>query len=526
MASSIPRRDLYAGVVAGLAVLTAAAVSSAAPASAAPASAAPARAAAAPAAVFSRLSADPLGINVGPWDYAYSKASSGAVLQSLLKAAGIRQLRFGGGGSADAYDWQTNTTIEGCLPDNPTASFTSSCAAAEPLSFSQFSQRARAIGAASVVTVNYGSGTPAEAAAWVRQAARSPAEAVALWEVGNEDYGCWEVNNELAGPPEYYQHYTPGIHNAEGQNPTCPMVTQGTAAGMQTMATSYAKNAEKFLAAMKAADSRAVIGVPWAFGSDVPGAWVPDGYLWNNTVLKTDGKYAGFVDAHYYPYGYSGSSGGSNPSVQEVLGSLWRVESLYRGIRVELNMYDPKAAVVVGETGVSNQPTTTTCTPAGALFAAGDVLSWLAAGAQSVDWWDLDNYDNTGSRCVHPDEGMFSSPARPIANTPYWGYLLAAVLAQPHAVLGTLPASDPSVVLAFQALLPDGHRAVALINTDTSHAERVTFKLKLSGTLQTWRYSAGNQNASQSKIVQGRASAASVAAGVTLAAESVTILRT
>jgi hypothetical protein len=32
--------------------------------------------------------------------------------------------------------------------------------------------------------------------------------------------------------------------------------------------------------------------------------------------------------------------------------------------------------VVVGETGVSNNETTTVCTPAGALFAAGDVLSW------------------------------------------------------------------------------------------------------------------------------------------------------
>jgi hypothetical protein len=24
-----------------------------------------------------------------------------------------------------------------------------------------------------------------------------------------ENYGCWEVNNELAGPPENFQGYTP-----------------------------------------------------------------------------------------------------------------------------------------------------------------------------------------------------------------------------------------------------------------------------------------------------------------------------
>ncbi len=385
---------------------------------------------------------------------------------------------------------------------------------------------ARAIGASSFVTVNYGSGTPAEAAAWVRQAARSPARAVALWEVGNEEYGCWEVNNELAGSPEDYANYIPGIHDAAGQNPTCPMVTEGLAAGMQTMATSYAVNAKQFLAAMKAASPKAVTGVPWAFGSDVPGASVAASSEWNDTVLGTDGKYVNFVDAHYYPYGYAGNTGGSNPTIGQVLGSLWRVPTLYREIRTELNKYAPKAAVVVGETGVSNHPTMTTCTPVGALFAAGDALSWLAAGARSVDWWDMDNYGDASSRCSGPAEAMFSASVKPVAYTPYYGYLLASLLAPPRARLAPLSTSDSSQVLAFQAVLPGGRKAVALINTNTTRAERVTFGLKLSGTLQAWHYSAGNQNATRSRIVTGTASAASVAHGITLPAESITILRT
>ncbi len=53
------------------------------------------------------------------------------------------------------------------------------------------------------MTVNYGSGTPAEAAAWVA-ASQAPDSTVALWEIGNEDYGCWEVDNELAGSPAYF----------------------------------------------------------------------------------------------------------------------------------------------------------------------------------------------------------------------------------------------------------------------------------------------------------------------------------
>jgi len=141
-------------------------------------------------------------------------------------------------------------------------------------------------------------------------------------------------------------------------------------------------------------------------------------------------------------------------------------------IRTELSAYDRKASVVVGETGVSNNETTTVCTPAGALFAAGDVLSWLAAGAKSVDWWDMNNYGNTTGTCASPDYGLFTSSSPPVAETPYYGYLLASVLARPHALLGTLSTSDPSDVLAYQSLLPGGKIAVALINTNTSAAQK------------------------------------------------------
>jgi hypothetical protein len=481
------------------------------------------------------LSTAPLGLNTAPWDYIYAANTSAGggvdAIRPLLKAASINMLCYGGGSYADYYDWQTNTNIQNCLPDNATASFTSSCASSDSLDFSQFSQQARAIGAKSFVTVNYGSGTPALAAQWVTQAENTPGQGVALWKVGNENYGCWEVNNELAGPPANYQGYTPNTYttvNGVYENLTCPQVTEGDAAGTQTLATSYAVNALRFLKAMKAADPVARIGVPWAFGSEVAGASVPDNDEWNNTVLGADGKYVSFVDAHYYPFYFYGNTGGSNPTDQQVLQALFQIPSLYGQIRSELNAYDPKASVVVGETGVSNNETTTVCTPAGALFAAGDVLSWLAAGARSVDWWDMNNYGNTTSSCTSPDYGFFTSSSPPVAETPYYGYLLASILARPHSVLSTLATSDPSGVLAFESVLPDGKHALAFLNTSTGSAETVTFRPRaaLSGTLQTWSYSAGNQNATNSAIVTGTASAASVANGITLPAESMTILET
>jgi hypothetical protein len=531
------RRARRAAVAAGLAIATAAALSAAGTASAAPLTGQPGR-------VVPALA---LGLNAAPWDYIYAAdVSAGGgldVIQPLLKAADIGLLRYGGGSYADYYDWQTNTDIQTCIWGNPFGSFTgapfpydttapftgASCDSTDSLPFDQFSAQAKAIGAASFVTVNYGSGTPAEAAAWVSHSLSTSGDGVALWEVGNENYGCWEVNNWLAQAPENFQGYKPNDYstvNGVYENPTCPQVTQGDAAGTQTLATSYATNARAFMQAMKAADPAARIGVPWAFGSDVAGASVPDNSEWNNTVLGQDGRYVSFVDAHYYPFSFGGATGGSNPTDQQVLQSLMSVPSLYGQIRGQLDARDPGAQVVVGETGVSNNETTTVCTPTGALFAAGDVLSWLAAGAQSVDWWDMNNYGNTGAACTNPDYGMFTSASPPVPETPYYGYVLASVLARPGALLAAIGTSDAADVLAYQARLPGGQEAVAFINTNTSSAETVSFRADapLRGQLRTWTYSAANQNAGNSNIVQGTASASSLGHGITLPAESMVIL--
>jgi hypothetical protein len=513
---------------AGLAVAMTAAMAGAARA------ATPSGAAGPPGSPGHRLSPLALGLNTAPWDYIYAANTSAAggvdVIQPLLRAADIGLLRYGGGSYADYYDWQLNSNIQNCLPGDPTASFvvtSGGCATSDSLGFDQFSAQAKAIGAQSFVTVNYGSGTPAEAAAWVSHSGDS----VARWEVGNENYGCWEVNNWLAKAPEFYQGYTPNTYttvNGVYENPTCPQVTQGNAKGTQTLATSYAVNARSFLIAMKKADPAAAIGVPWAFGSAVSGASVPDNTEWNNTVLGQDGRYVGFVDAHYYPFFFGGATGGSNPSDQQVLRSLMSVPSLYKQMRGELDVYAPRAQVVVGETGVSNNETTTVCTPAGALFAAGDVLSWLAAGAASVDWWDMNNYGNTGATCTSADYGMFTSASPPAPETPYYGYVLASVLARPHALLSALGTSDPADVLAYASRLPGGAEALAFLNTNTSSAETVSFRpaAPLSGQLHTWTYSAGDQNATDSNIVQGTTSATSLGHGLSLPPESMVILET
>ena len=366
------------------------------------------------------------------------------------------------------------------------------------------------------MTVNYGTGTPAMAAAWVTQASTTQGQAVAYWEIGNESYGCWETNNWLAQPPELYAGYK------ANDNATCPMVSEGIDAGMQTMATSYAENAKQYMMAMQAAEPTVQLGVPWAFDTTVDGSSVRGAATWNGTVLGTDGPYLGFVEAHWYPFGFGGDTGtGGNPTDQHVIGSVSQIPVQYAKIRAALNTYAPGASVIVGETGVSYLATNVPCKPAGALFAAGDALEWLAAGARSVDWWPLDTNAN-GTSCSSPDEAMFTNAGTP--TTPYTGYALASALAKPGAQLSTLTTSSRDV-LGFQSLLPNGKTAVALINTNTSLSRKVTFGSSLGGNLVTESYSAGHQNATNSLVAPGTATTSAIAGGITLPAESITILQ-
>ena len=486
--------------------------------------------------VWHRLPAIALGLNTAPWDgvyAAYTSAGGGVnVIEPLLRSAGIGLLKYGGGSYADYYDWKTNTNIQDCLPYDTTASFIvtpGGCATSDALGFEQFSVQAKAIGAGSFVTVNFGSATPRLAAAWVSHSRSIPGDGVALWEVGNETYGCWEVNNWLAKPPAKYRGYTPDTYKVVHgvyENPTCPQVRQGNRVGTQTLAKSYAAHALAFLAAMRKAGRRADFGVPWAFGTNVRGASVPFAAEWNNTVLREDRKYIGFVDAHFYPFDFRGRVGGANPTGQQILRSLMTIPSLQAKIRRELRRFVPHARIVVGETGVSPSATTTVCTPVGALFAAGDVLSWLAAGAATVDWWDMNSGANTGARCTMPDVGMFTSGSPPRPETPYYGYLLASALAKPGALLAVMPTSKPGVVLAYQARLPGGGEALAFINTSSRWPERVSFwpQMRLRGELKTLRYSAAGQNRADSRIVAGRKPASSFRRGITLPPQSMVVL--
>src|SRR5436305_8641999 len=93
-----------------------------------------------------------VGLNEAVWDSQLGTTAT----SDLLKAAGIKMLRYPGGSYGDIYHWQTNTAAGGYV--------------APGTDFDTFMAAAQRVGAQPMLIANYGTGTPEEAAGWVQYA--------------------------------------------------------------------------------------------------------------------------------------------------------------------------------------------------------------------------------------------------------------------------------------------------------------------------------------------------------------------
>jgi hypothetical protein len=118
------------------------------------------------------------GMNAVIWDGVFDTATT----INLLTEMGNKALRFPGGSLSDEYHWESNTTLNNNWQ--------------WATSFDKFAHVATNTGAQAFITVNYGTGTPAEAADWVRYANVTRALGFKYWEVGNENYGTWETDSQ------------------------------------------------------------------------------------------------------------------------------------------------------------------------------------------------------------------------------------------------------------------------------------------------------------------------------------------
>ena len=386
---------------------------------------------------------DPLGVNTAAWDTNYLDPA----IASNLSAASTGLIRYPGGSWADQYMWQANTVNS----------------SAQPVNFAQYSSQTDAIaGGQKFVTINYGSDTPQAAAAWVTQSATS-GQGVALWEIGNEEYGSWETDN----------HANP--HTAS----------------------SYASNALTYMQAMKAANPNAQICYDYAMdGNLAPGAGVSGFQAWNDTILQADAADTNCADVHWYPI-----NGTPTESVQSIMELVDNIPAAAAEIHTALSAYDPSAYYVVGETNMSQTANAWNEQPVGALFAAANALEWLSFGAQSVDWWDVHNYGT-----LTADFGMFSSAtsgetAMDTPYAPYYGYALAAQLAVKGAKVGTLAVATPNIY-GYYSNLPGGSYAVMLVNADPANSYTVsTSSLGITSSSETeYTYDSANPSIASSSV--------------------------
>jgi hypothetical protein len=359
----------------------------------------------------------------------------------LLRAAGIDALRYPGGSYSDIFDWQTNTATGGYVAPHTT--------------FADFMTLAGATGAHPVITVDYGSGTPDQAAAWVRQANVTDHDGIRYWEIGNEIYGNgyygaqWETDNHADRSP-----------------------------------TGYATNWLAYESAMKAVDPSVQVGAVLT----TPGYW-PDGVVgsgstmdWNHTVLSILGAHVDFVIVHYYP-------GGSTAA--NLLAAPSNIAGIVSTLRALLNQYAGAKAAGVGIVVTETNSTIDMDTQPAALFAADSVTAWLEHGAGTVDWWNLHNGANSPTTVDgvtdYGDQGVLSNGSssngitEPAAETPFAGYYGLRMLSYFGGPGGELVGvnSDRSLVRAHAVRRPDGSLAVLLVNTDPSNA--YTVRLSYTG---------------------------------------------
>ena len=127
------------------------------------------------------------GLNTAIWDSDFDTPTTLSALAEL----NTHILRFPGGSAADEYHWATDESLTNTW--------------AWSTSFASFTDIVTHLGAQTMITVNYGTGTSNEAAGWVRFANVTNHLGFKYWEVGNECYGSWETdtNNRPHDPYTY-----------------------------------------------------------------------------------------------------------------------------------------------------------------------------------------------------------------------------------------------------------------------------------------------------------------------------------
>jgi alpha-N-arabinofuranosidase len=458
------------------------------------------------------------GANSTAWDGALGTAQT----QLLLQTAGIRAIRLPGGSLSDEYHWRTNTNLD---HDTIVGRWTWGAG------FDRSSSLVTGLNAKAMITVNYGTGTPQEAAAWVAYAnfpaaggtdvalgPDSPAPGTTAlptpgsydwqtaqtwanlraatplaadddhmnflrlgraapfgfkyWEIGNENYGSWE--SDLQSPK---------------QDPT-----------------TYATRAAVYMQKMRAVDPTIKIGVVVDIGS----SWTP-------TVLATlAGLGAGAKPDFVIYHRYDGAPGQENDATLLGKAATWPNDA--SSLRSQITTAFGASAggnieiIVTENNSVYSNTGKQTTSLVNGLYLADSIANVMQTEIRGLFWWDIRNgtdfADNLSTSLygwrLWGDYGILSSKATNGPATDYETYpTYYAFKLLSYFVRGgdsMVSASSSNTLLGvFAAHRADGSYALLVINKDP--VKDISGSVTLNGVSVTsaklYTYGKDNDNAAK-----------------------------
>ncbi|NOS72852.1 MAG: alpha-L-arabinofuranosidase [Verrucomicrobia bacterium] len=327
------------------------------------------------------------GVNIAQWD-SHLKSPDNSTSSSLLKEMGCLVVRMPGGSLSDEYHWAAP-------PVNPWEA-----------SFGEMVRVSTNAGVQAFIVVNYGSGTPEEAAGWVRHSNITNNLGYKHWEIGNECYGLWERDT-----------------NAFDHDPY-----------------TYAIRASNYIAQMKAADPGIKIGVVSAPGENSfsnqfnylhPAYNSRTGqtnYGWTPIMLatlKSMNVTPDFLVHHHYPeYTAGNNPAGSSDNDLTLLQSTGNWASDAASLRQMIADYfgtgGTNIELVVTENnadaGVQGRQSTSIVN---GLYYADSLAQLLKTEFKGFVWWDFRNGTDTGGYFdstiygwrTYGDLGMVNGPS-------------------------------------------------------------------------------------------------------------------
>ncbi|HEV8713427.1 MAG TPA: alpha-L-arabinofuranosidase [Candidatus Binatia bacterium] len=412
-------------------------------------------------------------VNAAVWDAVFDTQTT----ISLLKEMGNQSLRFPGGSLSDEYHWQSNTS------GNNTWQWATS--------FDAFAHVATSTAAQVFITVNYGSGTPTEAADWVRYSNVTKRYAFKYWEVGNENYGAWETDNNTRPNDPY----------------------------------TYANRFKDYFTQMKAVDPTIKVGAVVVTGEDSYANYTDHpvtnprtGQMHNGwtPVMLTTLKNLGITPDFLIFHRYAQAPGVESDAGLLASSSSWAADAA--DLRQQLNDYLGAAAagvelVCTENNSVYANPGKQTTSLVNGLFLADSIGSAMKTELNAVVWWDLRNAQETGNNNstslsgwrLYGDYGMVddADPAGPADRYPTF-YI--AKLLRYFARRGDrlVPASsDYSLLSTYAAKRADGSLSLLVINKSSTTALNATITLNgytPSGTLYVRSYGIPQDQAARTGV--------------------------